>query len=73
MRKIVKVLSHRDRVSGRILSGGSQVAKNKDGDILVKGIESGFFEKRMIKNNTVVPCLFIPQDLLYAITATNCN
>lgn len=70
MRKIVKVLSHQDRVSGRILSGGSVVSRNREGEILVQEIENGFFEKRRCNNFSSSPYLYLPHDLFNSFRVT---
>ena len=74
MHKIVKVLSHKDRVSGRIISGGSIISKGQAGDILIREIEQGFFEKREESHGcSSSPSLYLPYDVFHNLRATHSN
>ncbi|WKN45169.1 hypothetical protein [Tunicatimonas pelagia] len=46
MKKIVKALSRQERVHGRVISGGSQIYENDEGQVLIDEIKYGFFEKK---------------------------
>ena len=74
MEKIVKALSHEDRILGRIVSGGSQVSPgNELGRALVYEIENGFFEKKLINNALVVRQLHLPFTLFHTFRNTSAN
>lgn len=75
MRKIIKVLSHQDRIYGRIISGGSQISKDEEGMMLAEEIEKGFFEKKSVNiSNYAVTCpLYIPFNLFNAFRSTPLN
>jgi hypothetical protein len=74
MEKIVKALSHEDRVLGRIVSGGSQVSsQNEMGKILIHEISQGFFERKRI-NNTLMACqLHLPFTVFHTFRNTSAN
>ncbi|MEQ9440028.1 MAG: hypothetical protein RIG62_13315 [Cyclobacteriaceae bacterium] len=63
MRNIVKALSHKDRVFGRIISGGSVVSKDQEGKILMEEIQNGFFEKETARPCLLTPKLYLPYNL----------
>ncbi len=74
MEKIVKMLSHQDRIVGRVFSGGSQVSQsNEVGKVLVHEIKNGFFEKKLI-NDALVSCpLHLPFTLFHTFRKTSVN
>lgn len=74
MEKIVKMLSHEDRILGRVFSGGSQVSPNNEaGQVLVHEIKNGFFEKKLI-NDALVSCqLHLPFNVFHAFRKTPFN
>ena len=74
MKDITKVLSHQDRVFGRIISGGCQVSpKHKTGIALVNEIERGFFEKKVINGTAVARPLHLPFTIFSTFRATPPN
>ena len=74
MKKIVKVLSHKDRILGRIISGGSQISlKHEIGKALVNEIKNGFFEKKTVNNTVVARQLHLPFTLFHTFRKTQLN
>lgn len=73
MRKIVKALSHKDLVFSRIISGGSMVLQDREGNILVEDIKNGFFKKETINPYLLTPKLYLPYYLLNAFRNTDLN
>ncbi len=74
MEKIIKMLSHQDRILGRVFSGGSQVSpKNEVGQVLVHEIKNGFFEKKLIDNALVSCPLHLPFTLFHTFRNTPFN
>ena len=60
MEDFTKVLSHQDRVLGRVISGGIQVSSAlPTGKTLIRAIENGFFEKKEIEGTKVAQLLRI--------------
>ena len=67
MENFVKVLSHQDRVSGRVISGGSQISPTHQvSKALIGAIENGFFEKKEVEGVKVVRQLHISFTLFNA-------
>lgn len=73
MTRVVKLLSHYDRVSGREIAGGSQIAPNHwVGKILVSEIQRGFFEKKAA-HDTQAGQLFLSFALFHTFRQTSPN
>lgn len=62
MRKIVKALSRQERVHGRVISGGSQIYDNDDGQVLIDEIKYGFFEKKDVTDAPNTGQLYLSYD-----------
>ncbi|MGB3780722.1 MAG: hypothetical protein WA960_20325 [Tunicatimonas sp.] len=74
MEKIVKALSHEDRILGRIVSGGSQVSsQNEVGQILIQEISKGFFERKCTNNARFACQLYLPFTLFHTFRNTSAN
>lgn len=74
MEKVVKALSHQDRVFGRVISGGSQMSLSHEmGKTLAIAIRNGFFEKKTIEGIRVHQQLYLPFTLFNVLRETSSN
>ena len=74
MKKIAKLLSHEDRISGRVLSGGCRLSLNSEiGRSLTHEIERGFFEKKIFDNVLIARQLYLPFTLFHTFRKTPLN
>ena len=74
MKKIARLLSHEDRISGRVLSGGCCLSLNSEiGKSLTHEIKHGFFEKRVLNDMLVARQLYLPFTLFHTFRKTPLN
>lgn len=74
MKKVIRILSHEDRITGRVISGGSEVSLNREVEkVLIHEIKNGFFEKKIFNNTVVARQLYLPFTLFNAFRTTPLN